>query len=190
MILEGVWKGEGSIFSLIPAEQFVRCSWSKLKKLNYAVLSYQWRQYWTAILKFIFDSTNGVRAEYIWIDIFCLNQLDGNRMKTIRRMDEIYYHAKEYHIIELGSLFRGWILFELSSISEGIRPVIHTNVIDKRPLMRLMQEFQYDGFEGCYFTRPSDRGLVRGKIINRYGSVGAFNTRVFEQIDAIIMRLL
>eukprot|EP01035_Chromulina_nebulosa_P069618 gene69618-biopygen45563 len=96
-ILEEVWLGEGSIFSLIPYDQFARCTWADLDKVKYAVLSYQWRKNWHAILKFIFDPIHGVKADFIWIDVFCLNQLDGNRMTTIRRSDEIYHNAHEYH---------------------------------------------------------------------------------------------
>ena len=91
---EYYWKGRGNIFSLIPRDQFVQCAWSDFTTTIYAVLSYQWRTNWHSTLKFIFDPANGVKAEYIWIDIFCLNQLvDGNRMRTIAMMDEIYYHC-------------------------------------------------------------------------------------------------
>jgi hypothetical protein len=186
IILDEFWMGEGSIFSLIPQDKFERCTWSNLKKVKYAVLSYQWRKYWHAILKFIFDPRNGVKVEYIWIDVFCLNQLDGNRMTTICRSDEIYYNAHEYHLIELGSVFRGWILFELASAREGVLPIVHTSTKDKKAFKNLAYDFKVNGFEGSEFSKPTDKGLVRENIIKKHNSVKSFNEKVVKIIDAIV----
>ena len=98
IILDEFWMGEVSIFSLIPPKRVLPD-----------------------------HPHHGVKADFIWIDVFCLNQLDGNRVTTIRRVDEIYYNAHEYHLIELGSVFRGWILFELASAREGVLPIVHTS---------------------------------------------------------------
>jgi hypothetical protein len=187
-ILEEFWMGRGSIFSLIPHDQFKRCTWSALPKMKYAVLSYQWRTYWHAILKFIFDPCNGVKVDYIWIDVFCLNQLDGNRMATIRRSDEIYYNAHEYHLIELGSVFRGWILFELASAREGVLPIVHTSNKDRKKLKNLTNEFKEYGFEGSEFSKPEDKIEVRKKIIEKHKSVKAFDEKVVTIIDALILK--
>ncbi len=188
IILDEFWMGRGNIFFLIPQDQFVQCSWSNLTKVKYAVLSYQWRNYWHAILKFIFDPRNGVKVEYIWIDVFCLNQLDGNRMTTIRRSDEIYYNAHEYHLIELGSVFRGWILFELASAREGILPVVHTSNKDKKKLNILTNEFKENGFEGSNFSKKQDKEEVRKKIIEKHTSMKEFNEKVEKIIAAIIRK--
>jgi hypothetical protein len=185
-ILEEVWMSEGSIFSLIPLEQFARCTWSDLTKVKYAVLSYQWRKYWHAILNFIFHPIHGVKVEYIWIDVFCLNQLDGNRMTTIRRSDEIYHNAHEYHLIELGSVFRGWILFELASAREGILPVVHTSTTNKKRLKTLQDDFDENGFEGSEFTKKLDKELVRKKIIEKHTSVRDFDQKVLKIINNVL----
>eukprot|EP01036_Dinobryon_divergens_P061979 gene61979-biopygen36305 len=187
IIRDEFWMVKGSIFSLIPQDQFMKCPWSSLKKVKYAVLSYQWRKYWHAILKFIFDPRNGVKVEYIWIDVFCLNQLDENRMTTIRRSDEIYHNAYEYHLIDLGSVFRGWILFELASAREGVLPVVHTSTKDKKTLRSLTNEFKENGFEGSEFTKPADKELVRKKILEKHKSMKDFNDKVEKIIDAIIL---
>ena len=182
-ILEEYWMGEGSIFSLIPQDQFIPCRWSRLKTKRYAVLSYQWRQHWHKILKFIFHPEHGVTCEYIWIDVFCLNQLDGNRMKTIQRSDEIYYNARQYHLIEVGSVFRGWILFELASAREI--PHVHSSKTDEKALKNLTDEFEKSGFEGSKFTQPRDKILVRDEIIEKHKSVKAFDEKVLEIIGNI-----
>ena len=187
-ILEEVWMGEGSIFSLISLDQFARCTWADLDKVKYAVLSYQWRKHWHAILKFILDPRNGVKVDFIWIDVFCLNQLDGNRMTTIRRSDEIYYNAYEYHLIELGSVFRGWILFELASAREGVLPVVHTSNKDRKFFNILTHEFKENGFEGSKFSKQGDMELVRDKIIEKHTSLKDFNEKVVKIIDAIILK--
>ena len=172
---------------MIP-DQFEPCSWSHLKKVQYAVLSYQWRKYWHAILKFIFDPRNGVKVEYIWIDVFCLNLLDGNRFTTVRRSDEIYHNAYEYHLIELGSVFRGWILFELASAREGVLPVVHTSNRDKKTMKKLTDDFKENGFEGSKFSKQGDMELVRDKIIEKHTSLKDFNEKVVKIIDAIILK--
>ena len=183
-ILELCWLGQGSIFSLIPREKFIPCLWHDLKVTNYAVLSYQWKEYWHKIIAFLIGP-DGVKAEFIWIDVFCLNQLDGNRMKTIQRSDEIYYNAKEYHLIELGSFFRGWVLFELSSAHDRIEPKVHHSQSDITVLEVVKERFKEKGFEGCGFTKASDRTLVRKKIIEKYRSIQDFNKKVGEFLDEI-----
>ena len=188
IILDEFWMGEGNIFSLIPPEHFVPCTWSDLKKVKYAVLSYQWRKYWHAILRFIFHPVQGVKCDYIWIEVFCLNQLDGNRMTTVRRSDEIYYNAHEYHLIELSSVFRGWILFELACVRDGVLPHVHTSNFDKKVLINLTNEFKENGFEGSEFSKPLDKELVRRKIIEKYRSVKVFDEKVVKIIDAIMLK--
>ena len=108
-VLEEFWQCKGSIFLLISKLKFKRVRWSRLPHTEYAVISYQWITKWGSIAKFIFEngSPNPVRSRYLWLDLACLNQLDGNRMATIRRSDEIYLHSKEYHLMEVGSLTRG-----------------------------------------------------------------------------------
>lgn len=109
----------------------------------------------------------------IWIDVFCLNQLDRNRMKTIQRSDEIYYNAKEYHLIKLGSFFRGWVLFELSSAHERIEPKVHHSQSDTTVLDLVKERFKEKGFEGCGFAKASDRALFPKKNIEKYRAIQA-----------------
>ena len=109
-------------------------------------------------------------------------------MTTVRRSDEIYYNAHEYHLIELGSVFRGWILFELASAREGVLPHVHTSNFDKKVLINLTNEFKKNGFEGSEFSKPLDKELVRRKIIEKYRSVKVFDEKVVKIIDAIMLK--
>ena len=187
-ILTIFWERDRNIFSLIPRENFKVCRWADLRDTPYGVMSYQWKSNWHAILRFILYSIDRVLEEYMWIDVFCLNQVNQSRMKTVRRSDEIYYHAKGYHLIEIGSLFRGWVLFELSSVSETLLPP-KTHVATKDAALIDMAKHHLStlGFHGCKFTEESDRKIVENKIIDKYGSVDAFNQKIIAIVNKVFV---
>ena len=184
-ILEEIWYRKGNIFSLIPKNWFKRCRWIDLPYTNYAVLSYQWISKWRSIADFIFG-VKGLKSKYIWLDWACLNQLDGNRMATIQRSDEIYLHAKEYHLMEVGSLSRGWVLFELSSVPKTLLPITHFTTTDTYMLNMAKATFKRTGFDGCKFSKESDRSLVRRKILEKYGDMQAFNSKIAAIVDTLL----
>ena len=107
-------------------------------------------------------------------------------MTTIRRSDEIYHNAHEYHLIELGSVFRGWILFELASAREGVLPVVHYSTRDKKRVKTLLDEFDEKGFEGSEFSKELDKELVRNKIIEKHTSVRDFDQKVLKIINNVL----
>lgn len=188
-VFENVWKKEGRIFSLIPKTSFISCQWSDLPHMDYGVISYQWKTKLEHIVKFalgVDGSPNPMRSKYIWLDIGCLNQLDGNRMTTIQRSDEIYYHAKEYHLIEVGSLRRGWVLLELSSVPKTLIPITHFTTSDANMLNMAKATFKRGGFEGCKFSKESDRILVRKKILEKYEDMQAFNNKIAAIVDTLL----
>ena len=188
-VLEEFWQRKGSIFSLISKSKFKRCRWIDLKHTEYVVISYQWKTKWGSIAKFIFGengSPNPVRSRYLWLDLACLNQLDGNRMATIRRSDEIYFHSKEYHLMEVGSLTRGWVLFELSSVPKTLLPITHFTTSDAKILDLAKSKLKRTGFEGCKFSKESDRSLVRAKILEKYSDMDAFNDKIAAIVDTLI----
>eukprot|EP01036_Dinobryon_divergens_P062039 gene62039-biopygen40581 len=104
-------------------------------------------------------------------------------MTTIRRSDEIYHNAHEYHLIELGSVFKGWILFELAIAREGAMVNVHTSAKDKKVVNNLLTKFKKYGFEGSEFIKPVDKELVRWKIIEKHNSVKEFDEKVVKIID-------
>jgi hypothetical protein len=109
-------------------------------------------------------------------------------MKTVRRSDEIYQHAKDYHLIEIGSLFRGWILFELSSVSETLLPPkTHVATKDAALIDLAKQHLRTAGFNGCKFTEESDRKVVATKIIEKYGSVDKFNQKIVLIVNKVFV---
>eukprot|EP01035_Chromulina_nebulosa_P024138 gene24138-31374_t len=89
--------------------------------------------------------------------------------------------------MELGSLFRGWILFELSSARKENDPTIHTTITNRKLRQKLKNDFREKGFEGCEFTKPSDKDLVRGIIVENYDSLDAFNADVLKLIDKYVL---
>ena len=188
-ILETCWKKEGNVYSVIPRESFIEVKWVDLPSTPYAVMSYQWLSKWGSIADFILLSDKRVLAEYMWIDVLCLDQMSSDKMTTIKRSDEIYFHAKEYHLMEIGSLLRGWVLFELSSVKEAmLPPAIHISIGQDPAAINVMKRFlRSDGFDGCDFTEESDREIVKKKIIDRYGSVAEFNLRIIAIVDKIFV---
>ena len=187
-LLEIYWKKDGNIFSVIPQENFIEVTWTDLPMASYAVMSYQWLSKWGSIVEFILHSKKRVLQEYMWIDVLCLDQNAQDKMDTIKRSDEIYYHAKEYHLMEIGSLFRGWVLFELSSVRETmLPPAIHLSTQDPAAINMMKRFLQTTGFDGCEFTEESDREIVKKKVIDRYVSVAMFNQKIIAIVDKIFI---
>ena len=184
-ILQNLWRQEGNIYSLIPHDCFSVCRWEDLKKASYAVMSYQWRSYWHSLVKFI----DSVVEEFMWIDALCLDQMDPGKMATVSRSDEIYSNAKAYHIMELGSLFRGWVLFELSSVAKEPPPsCIHlTTKEDPEAISCMKTILSTSGFDGCNFTVESDREFVKNKIIEKHESVEKFNQKIIVIVNRIFV---
>jgi hypothetical protein len=174
---------------LISPDNFKAVQWEDLAATPYAVMSYQWLSKWGPMVEFILHSTTRVKADYMWIDVLCLDQMDPTKMTTIKRSDEIYYHAQEYHLMEIGSLFRGWVLFELSSVKETLLPpCTHlSNTQDPAGIKRMKGFLRSTGFDGCEFTEEADRAVVKKKIIDRYGSVPSFNQAIIAIVDEIFI---
>jgi hypothetical protein len=187
-LLRTCWQKEGNVFSVIPRESFIEVKWTDLPATPYAVMSYQWLSKWGSIAEFILHSDKRVKAEFMWIDVLCLDQMSSDKMTTIKRSDEIYLHASEYHLMEIGSLFRGWVLFELSSVKESmLPPAIHLTTQDPAGIKLMKRFLSSSGFDGCEFTEESDREIVKKKIIDRYGSVAEFNLRIIAIVDKIFV---
>ena len=180
-ILKKFWIPHGNIYSLLSRDEFMEATWEDLPGLAYAVVSYQWTQKWHSMVKFILTSTNRVKADWMWIDCKCLDQMDLNKMATISRSDEIYLNAKEYHLIEIGSLTRGWVLFELSSVQ--LPPIIHISTQDPAGKELIKRHLASTGFEGSAFKVEADRDVVRKKIIGRYKSVANFDLEIVEIVN-------
>ena len=104
-LFETYWKKEGNVYSVIPRDSFIEVKWADLASTPYAVMSYQWKSKRDSIVDFILHSDDQVLQKYMWIDVLCLDQMGPDKMTTVRRSNEIYCHAKEYHLMEIGSLF-------------------------------------------------------------------------------------
>ena len=90
--------------------------------------------------------------------------------------------------MEIGSLLRGWVLFELSSVKETmLPPAIHFTTQDPAAITMMKSFLRSSGFDGCQFTEESDREIVKKKIIERYESVYEFNLRIIAIVDKIFV---
>ena len=122
VILNEYWRIEKQIYSLISKtgsdgrSNFKKVKFSSLIDESYAVISYQWVKSWDEIIKYLTDPNNPVQDEWIWVDVICLDQNDKNKILTIKNSEIIYRNATEHHIVEVSSLGRGWVVYEISSI--------------------------------------------------------------------------
>lgn len=112
------WKERGHIYDLIPKENgnFKEVKFSHLREERYAVFFYQWITPWNRLVLYLKDASNPSLCEWIWIDIICLDQNSENKMRTLTNSDFIYKNASEYHIMEVSSLSRGWVVYEMSNM--------------------------------------------------------------------------
>jgi hypothetical protein len=110
--------------------------------------------------------------------------LGSDKMATISRSDEIYLNAKEYHLVEIGSLTRGWVLFELSSVN--LMPIVHISTQDPALKEVIKKHLSSTGFEGSKFKVEADRDFVRKKIVGRYGSVANFDREIIKIVNTIL----
>ena len=120
----------------------------------------------------------------MWVDSLCLDQTADDRMKTIRRSDEIYSNANEYHLMEIGSISRGWVHFELCSVP--LSPITHLTNNDPALIEMARQNLILAGFEGSHFTDEADRPFVLEKILNTYETVEEFNGIVNTIVNTIV----
>ena len=127
-------------------------------------------------------------------DIFCLDQNDPKKMETIRRSDQIYAWANEYHVMGVGTFKRGWCLMELGVTKA--RPILYTEADGLRDdasevffiLMRQHEGAKRAGlqqlfrFEAAGFSVESDRDIVRGFILTARGDVARFEAFLVEKV--------
>ena len=121
-IMDQHWRAKKSIGELFDSESFVTIPWEQLKSTKYAVMTYCWgyrpKGVWGAPWSHMIDALQkrgGMNVEYVWIDIFCLNQLDPKKMETVDRSGKIYAWASEYHVMGFSCLTRGWCQMELGT---------------------------------------------------------------------------
>ena len=134
-ILQKYWKAQGGISEIFAPSCFEVKAWNELQGTRYAVLTYPWEtNTWTNLLRAL-KTRSWNYTRLIWIDIFCLNQNDPNKMETIRRSNLIYAWARSYHVMGLAVLKRGWCLGELGFATAS--PILYTRddgLTDKEPM--------------------------------------------------------
>ena len=139
-----------------------------------------------------------LKVEYVWIDIFCLDQTDPNKMETIKRTAEIYGWASEYHVMGFETFKRGWCQCELGvtnappriysrrhGLSESTMDIAKKMIRthrkgDRKKRQAAVKELL--GFEAAGFTTESDRAVVRTIIEGAHGSVERFDAYLLDMV--------
>ena len=121
-------------------------------------------------------------------------------METIRRSDQIYAWANEYHVMGVGTFKRGWCLMELGVTKA--RPILYSYLDglhdDADDIMRILEahasRIRMDEgerraglqalfrFEAAGFSVESDREIVRGFIQCARGNVADFEAFLVEKV--------
>ena len=78
------------------------------------------------------------------------------------------------------------MLFELSSVPKTLLPITHFTTSDAEMLDLAKSKLKRTGFEGCEFSKESDRSLVRAKILEKYTDMDAFNHTIAAIVDTLI----
>ena len=172
-----------SMFSTLPQDSFQRFSWSELQHVKYATLSYTSSTKWTTLLEFVFG-INGVESEFLLFDEFCLggSKKGLDSKKVFSALSKLMASSSEHHIMEPGSLLKGWTWHNLSLLSPIVRPILHSSTIDIPLIEMLMDNIKSSGFDCAEFTVPEDRDKVNSSIIERWGTIDAFNSRVLDTV--------
>lgn len=95
-ILQEHWNAKQSIDGLFRRKSFTTVPWRQLKATRYAVLSYCWgnpeKGAWGATWSQMIDALRKkgkMNVKYVWVDIFCLDQNDPNKLETMKRTADI-----------------------------------------------------------------------------------------------------
>lgn len=194
-ILKAHWEGPpGDIFTLLPVDAFKPVLWSQLPNIKYAAMSYEWSGIWQLIVKYMAHATEGMQCEWVWTDVFCLDQNDHLwKMKTIEKSWMIYYYSCEYHIMNLSALKRGWVLFEVASVNYDkcicfrVHDVLLTT--DPKAAADVREYLGQHGFGGSAFWRESDRTLVKALIEFKFGGITNFDRHINKIVSDMFGQL-
>ena len=172
-----------SLFSIFSQDSFQRFSWYDLQHIKYSTVNYTSSTKWTTLLDFIFG-INGIQSDFVFWDAFCFGgskrDLDGDKM--LSTVSKLIASSSEHHIMESGSVMKGWTWHDLSLLSHIVRPTLHSSTVDAPLNEMLLDNITASGFEFADFTVPEDRDKVRSSIIGRWGTVEAFNRRVLGTV--------
>lgn len=170
-----------TIFSVLSQDCFQRYSWSEIKRVKYATMNCMTSTKWSTLLDFIFG-INGIQSEFVFIDAFCLRGSMKKEDKLLPALVKIFESSSEHHIMEPGSLLKGWTWHDFSLLSRIIRPTLHSSTIDIPLNEMLIDNIKASGFDFADFSVPEDRDKVRGSIMERWGSMENFNTRILDTV--------
>ena len=177
-----------SIFSSLSQDSFQWFSWDELKTIKYATMNYDQETKWIHLLDFIFG-INGIQSEFVFLDAFCLDRpkKDLDPDKVFDALKIIFRGSSEHHIMESGSVLNGWTWHDLSLLKKDIRPTLHSSNTDTSMNNILIKEIEVYGFESTLIDiSPVDKVKVQNSIIERWGTIEAFNARVLDTVGGAL----
>ncbi|KAL1525194.1 hypothetical protein AB1Y20_020064 [Prymnesium parvum] len=197
---EKYWQKQGSVSGIFRDEDFKAVKLVDISAEDYAVLSYPWNgSIWSDMARVL---KTRLRAEFVWIDIFCLNQTKVDKIQTIREAASIYADASEYHFLGARCLNRGWCMYELAAavspqlcLSADFGTNCRTYAVEMEFLDKQKREAAKrtgsgskkvqdilavlsPRFDECQFSVEADRAIVQKFVEEQYTSLEKFNEQI------------
>ena len=90
-----VWEKRGNLELIFPPSKespFMPVPWDELKNVRFATMSYRWDADWVALARCLLKQQKEKKnfPQWIWIDIFCIDQESEDKMITIKNSHKIY----------------------------------------------------------------------------------------------------
>ena len=198
-----VWEKRGNLELIFPPSKespFMPVPWDELKDVRFATMSYRWDADWVALARCLLEKQKKKKdfPQWIWIDIFCIDQESEDKMGTIKNSHKIYTASSSYNLAlcdgyELG---RSWILFELAATLRREAERDEESDDDDEDnfdfdvlypmsnsfVSQLQQKAETYTFESSQCTVKKDKETIRRFIEKELGSIEEFNEGLFEFI--------
>ena len=178
---------ENGLFHILGPADFRKCSSAEIKLFNYGTIECAGDTMWTTLVDFIFG-INGVKADYVFLDAFCMNHSSKKlvyKKKVMEWRSKIFEHSKEHHIIEPNCLYYSETWYNLSFFDRRLRPTLHNSADDPEADQKLSKLVQTRGFDCVDVSEAGDaemKEFVKESIMNRWSTMAKMKLRVEDTV--------
>ena len=178
---------ENGLFHILGPADFRKCSSAEIKLFNYGTIDCAGDTMWTTLVDFVFG-INGVKAEFVFLDAFCMKQYSKKlvyKKKDMEWRSKVFEHSKEHHIIEPNCLYYSETWYNLSFVDRRLRPTLHHSADDPEADQKLSNLVKARGFECVDVSEAGEaemKRFVQDSIKNRWGTMEKMKRRVEETV--------
>lgn len=159
---------------------------------DYTAITYRWTYDVDYLLSFCGE-------DYVWLDIVNINQNSKDIVADLSILPKIYKEFDRHYVFSFESFYRGWCLLEICVANEEApyfvsEPQIfdsdYNMVYNNRkicdnnnPIDFVVEDVD---FQKCKFSVESDRQYVTDVVLQRYGSIDAFNLKMQMMLENLV----